>query len=56
MTPPELSTIELENFARLQRIKKDNGNQENPTLDYEIQLSIAKLSSYGVNVENLELK
>lgn len=39
----------------LQRIKKANGNQENIELDYQIKGVVAKLSSMGINVEDLTL-
>ena len=55
MIPQEIIKEELENFSRLQRIKKDNNGQVNQTLDYEIKLSAAKLASNGVNVEDLIL-
>ena len=55
MTPSEMEILEIENYSRLQRIKKDNGNTENPTLDYEIRVSAAKLEKLGVNLETLNL-
>ncbi len=51
----ELITITIDRFAELQRIKKENGSQENKELDYAIKLTIAKLSSLGVNVEDITL-
>ena len=42
-------------YAELQRIKQSNGNQENKELDYSIKLAVAKLSSLGVNVEDITL-
>lgn len=55
MTPAEMEMYEIENYSRLQRIKKDNGSAENPTLDYEIRVSTAKLEKLGVNLETLNL-
>lgn len=48
----ELAGIELENYARLQRIKEAS-KEDNSVLDYEIKLSEAKLHSYGVSTEDL---
>lgn len=55
MTDKELITINIDRYAELQRIKRENGNQENRELDYSIRLAIAKLSSLGVNVEDITL-
>ncbi len=55
MTPQEMEFMEIENFSRLQRIKKDNGEHVNPSLDYEISVSTAKFAAPGVNIENLTL-
>ncbi len=55
MTPSEMEMFEIENYSRLQRIKKDNGDANNPTLDYEIRVSAAKLEKLGVNLESLNL-
>ena len=35
MTPQEIQMFEIENYSRLQRIKKANGEKQNETLDYE---------------------
>lgn len=55
MTDKELITITIDRYAELQRIKQSNGNQDNKELDYSIKLAIAKLSSMGVNVEDITL-
>ena len=55
MTREELVTITIDKYMDLQRIKKDNGNQINNELDYQIKGVIAKLSSFGVNVEDITL-
>lgn len=55
MTDKELITITIDRYAELQRIKKSNGNQVNEELEYSIKLVIAKLSSMGVNIEDITL-
>lgn len=55
MTKEELITITIDKYMDLQRIKKDNGSQINKELDYQIKGVIAKLSSFGVNVEDITL-
>ena len=55
MTDKELITITIDRYAELQRIKQSNGGQDNKELDYSIKLLIAKLSSMGVNVEDITL-
>lgn len=55
MTDKELITITIDRYAELQRIKQANCNQENKELDYAIKLAVAKLSSMGVNVEDITL-
>ncbi len=55
MTDKELITITIDRYAELQRIKQSNGNQDNKELDYSIKLLIVKLSSMGVNVEDITL-
>lgn len=55
MTDKELITITIDRYAELQQIKKANGNHENEILDYSIKLAVAKLSSMGVNIEDITL-
>lgn len=55
MTEKELITVIIDKYTDLQRIKKANGNNENKELDYQIRVVVAKLSSFGVNVEDLTL-
>lgn len=55
MTEKELITVTIDKYTDLQRIKKANGNNENAELDYQIKVVVAKLSSFGVNVEDLTL-
>ena len=51
----KLIAITIDRYAELQRIKKSNGSQENKELDYSIKLTVAKLLSLGVNVEDITL-
>lgn len=55
MTDRELITITIDRYTDLQRIKNANGEHENHELDYQIKVIIAKLSSMGVNVEDIAL-
>lgn len=55
MSDKELVTMTIEHYGDLQRIKQANGGHENPALDYVLKLTIAKLSSLGVNVEDITL-
>ena len=55
LTEKELITVTIDKYTDLQRIKKANGNTENSELDYQIRVVTAKLSSMGVNVEDLTL-
>lgn len=55
MTEKELITITIDTYMNLQRIKKENGTQENRELEYQLRGVVAKLSSMGVNVEELTL-
>ncbi len=54
MTPEEMKTNLIDQFTMLQEIKKAN-KEENAILDYKIKTVAAKLSSLGVNVEDLTL-
>ena len=51
----ELITVTIDRYTDLQRIKKANGSNENAELDYQIKVVTAKLSSLGVNVEDITL-
>ena len=55
MTDKELVTVTIDKYTDLQRIKKANGDVENKELDYQIKVTIAKLSSMGVSVEDIPL-
>ena len=55
MTDEELITITIDNCMNLKHIKKANGGRENEELNYQLKVVIAKLSSFGVNVEDITL-
>ena len=55
MSDPELEALLIDKYTDLQRIKKANGDTVNEELDYQIKVATAKLSSFGVNVEDLTL-
>ncbi len=56
MTEKELITVTIDRYTDLQQIKKANGGHENEILDYLIKVTTAKLSSMGVNIEDITLK
>lgn len=56
MTDKELVHMTIDLYADLQRIKKANGEHENKELDYLLKVTVAKLSSMGVNVEDITLE
>ena len=53
MSDQELKALLID--TDLQRIKRANGDTVNEELDYQIKVATAKLSSFGVNVEDLTL-
>lgn len=55
ITDRELITVTIDRYTDLQRIKKANGDYNNPELDYQIKVAVAKLSSLGVSVEDITL-
>lgn len=55
MPEKELITVTIDRYTDLQIIKKANGGHENEMLDYLIKVTVAKLSSLGVNVEDITL-
>ena len=55
MTEKELITVTIDNYMNLQRIKQANGDTVNKELDYQLRGLVAKLSSFGVNIEDLTL-
>ena len=55
MTREELISLTIDKYTDLQRIKKANDNTENKELDYQLKVTIAKLSSLGISVEDITL-
>lgn len=55
MTREELISLTIDKYTDLQRIKKANGNTENKELDYQLKVTIAKLFSLGISVEDITL-
>ena len=55
MTEKELIAVLIDKYTDLQRIKKANKDIQNEELEYQIRVTTAKLSSMGVNVEDLTL-
>ena len=55
MTREELISVTIDKYTDLQRIKNANGGVENKELDYQIRVTVAKLSSLGVSVEDITL-
>ncbi len=55
MSEKERITITMDRYAELQCIKRENGDYKNKELDYAIKLTAAKLSSLGVNIEDITL-
>ena len=55
MTREELISLTIDKYTDLQRIKKANGNTVNKELDYQLKVTIAKLSSLGISVEDITL-
>lgn len=55
MSDQELKALLIDKYTDLQRIKMANGDTVNRELEYQIKVATAKLSSFGVNVEDLTL-
>ena len=55
MTEKELIALLIDKYTDLQRIKRANKDTKNEELDYQIKVTVAKLSSMGVSVEDLTL-
>lgn len=55
MTEKELIAVLIDKYTDLQRIKRANKDTQNEELDYQIKVTVAKLSSMGVSVEDLIL-
>ena len=56
MTEKELITVLIDKYTDLQRIKRANNGVENQELEYQIKVTIAKLASLGVSVEDMTEK
>lgn len=56
MTEKELISVTIDRYTDLQQIKKANDGHENEILDYLIKITAVKLSSMGVNIEDITLK
>ena len=55
MTDKELITVTIDRYTDLQRIKKAIGEHSNPELEYQIKVTVAKLASMGVSIEDITL-
>ena len=55
MTREELISLTIDKYTDLQRIKKANVSIENKELDYQLKVTVAKLSSLGISVEDITL-
>ena len=56
MSDKELVIITIDKYTDLQKIKKANGGHENKELDSQIKVTIAKLTSLGVSVEDITIE
>ena len=54
-TREELISLTIDKYTDLQRIKKANGGNENKELEYQLKVTVAKLSSLGISVEDITL-
>ena len=55
MQEKELLVLLIDQYTNLQRIKKANGDTVNEELDYQIRATAAKMTSIGMNLEELTL-
>lgn len=55
VTEKELVTIMIDKYIDLQRIKKANGDFNNPELDYQLKVIKNKLSVLGIPTEEYEM-
>ena len=55
MTREELISLTIDKCTDLQRIKNANGGNENKELEYQLKVTVAKLSSLGISVEDITL-
>ncbi|MBE5886398.1 MAG: hypothetical protein E7284_08370 [Lachnospiraceae bacterium] len=56
MSDKELVIITIDKYTDLQKIKKANGNYENAELDYQIKVTLAKLASLDISVEDITIE
>ncbi len=56
MSDKELVIITIDKYTDLQKIKKANGDHENKELDYQIKVTLAKLASLGISVEDITIE
>ncbi len=56
MSDKELIVITIDKYTDLQKIKKANGDHENKELDYQIKVTLAKLASLGISVEDITIE
>ena len=54
-TEKEQITVLIDNYTDLQRIIRANYGAETLELEYQIKVTIAKLASLGVSVEDITL-
>lgn len=55
MNEKEMINVLIDKFTDLQRIKKSNGGHVNEELEYQLKATRAKLQTFGVVTEDLEL-
>lgn len=53
MTLEEQKQIAIDNYVNLMRIKKHQ-NETNEELDYQIKIAKVKLSTFGIDISELE--
>ncbi|MBO5341452.1 MAG: hypothetical protein IJ336_03535 [Lachnospiraceae bacterium] len=56
MNDKELIITTIDKYTDLQKIKKANGDHKNAELDYQIKVTLAKLASLGVSVEDITIE
>lgn len=55
MNEKEMINVLIDKFTDLQRIKKSNVGHVNEELEYQLKATRAKLQTFGVVTEDLEL-
>lgn len=56
MNEKEMINNLIDKYTDLQRIKKSNGDFVNPELEYQLKITKAKLESFGIITQDLEMK